>query len=62
MGASPVDSGTPTLPHFMIGMISDINGEDDKITRGELLCLLRVMEKLLVVAGFVEYMITLVCT
>lgn len=58
LGAGLVDRDSPTLPYFMIGMISDINNEDDKITCGELLCPLRVMQRLLVVPGFVKYMIT----
>lgn len=49
------------LPHFMSLMVSDIDGDDDKITRGELLCILRIMERLLVTVKFVKHMITPVC-
>ena len=49
------------LPHFMSLMVSDIDGDDDKITRGELLCILRIIERLLVTVKFVKHMITPVC-
>ena len=33
-------------PHLMVEMISNAYGDDDRITRGELLCILRIMGKL----------------
>lgn len=50
-----------SLPHFMSLMVSNTNGVDNKITRGELLCILRIIERLLVTVKFVKHMITPVC-
>ncbi|PKY01058.1 hypothetical protein P168DRAFT_284606 [Aspergillus campestris IBT 28561] len=35
----------PKRPHFLCLMTTDIDGENDKLTRGELLCILRMQEK-----------------
>lgn len=62
MAGGLVDGGTPRSPHFLLEMISDINGENDTITRGELLCILRMMERILGAVNFVSHMITPVCS
>lgn len=35
----------PKRPHFLCLMATDIDGENDKITQGELLCILRMQKK-----------------
>lgn len=52
------EDNSPHSAHFMIKMLSDAKGENDKITRGELLCILRVMERLIHSPTFVKYVIS----
>lgn len=47
----------PKRPHFLCLMATDINGENDKITRGELLCILRMQEKFYQVPFFKQHTI-----
>lgn len=45
----------------MVEMISNAFGDDDQISRGELLCILRAMGKLLKSVRLIKHMITPVC-
>ncbi|RJE24325.1 hypothetical protein PHISCL_03330 [Aspergillus sclerotialis] len=58
VGAALLHGGDPQYPHFMVKMLSGVNGEDDKMTRGELLCIIRIMERLLGAVKFIGHLIT----
>ena len=45
----------------MVEMITNAHGDDDKITRGELLCILRTMGKLLTSVRLNKHIFTPVC-
>lgn len=58
MGGNFVDKQSP---QFILELLSDTNGENDTIHRGELLGILRMMEKLHAPVKFANHHITPVC-
>lgn len=58
VGAALLHGGDPQYPHFMVKMLSGVNGEDGKMTRGELLCIIRIMERLLGAVKFIRHLVT----
>ena len=42
----------------MAKMLSGVNGEDDKLSRWELLCILRIIDRLIAAVKFLKHLIT----
>lgn len=47
---------TPGYPHYKCLMLNNVDG-DDRLTRGELLCICRIMVRRLNVASYIDHMI-----
>ena len=47
----------PEQPHFLCLLQTDINGQNDKITRGELLCIFEMQEKFYKIPYFKEHIV-----
>lgn len=47
----------PEQPHFLCLLKTDIDGQNDKITRGELLCILEMQEKFYKVPYLKEHVV-----